>query len=208
MNRRHAPARFALLAALALGAPRAPARPQAGGAVRPPSLARAAAKPSAATAATWKLRRTLTGHEGAVYSASFFPGGARVVTSGDDGRIRVWEVATGLLLRTAEGPGGSVSDVAVSPDGRLVAACTDGGGAKVELRDARTLRVLRTLSGHEEGVFEVVFSPDGRLLASGGRDKVIRVWDVRTGKLLRRLEGHDDAVTALAFAPDGRRLAS
>jgi WD40 repeat protein len=151
----------------------------------------------------------LRGHEGAVYSAAFFPGGARLVSSGDDGRLRVWDVRTGRLLKSVEGTGGTISDTAVSPDGRLIAYCTDGGGTpKVLLIDARTYRTHHTLVGHEEGVFEVVFSPDGHTLASGGRDRVIRLWDVATGKLIRKLVGHDDAVTALAFTPDGRRLAS
>ena len=150
MRRRPDPAALTLLAALALGAPHAPALAQ-GGPGKPPPVLSAPAKPSPATAASWKLRRTLTGHKGAVYSASFFPNGARVVTSGDDGRIRLWDVRTGRLLLTAAGPGGTVSDVAVSPDGRLVASCTDSNESpKVELRDGRTLRVLRTLAGHED----------------------------------------------------------
>lgn len=157
----------------------------------------------------WKLKRTLRGHKGAVYSAAFYPSGTRVATSGDDGLIRVWDVGTGRLLRSVRGPGGTVSDVAVSPDGRLLASCTDSGdGSRVQLLDARTLRPRRSFEAQEEGIFEVVFSPDGRLLASGGRDHVVRLWDVRTGRLLRSLAGHDDAVTALAFTPDGRRLAS
>src|SRR5215211_9038969 len=69
----------------------------------------------APAASSWKLKRTLRGHTGAVYSAAFFPGGERVATSGDDGMVRVWDVATGRLLRSRRGPGGTVSDVAVSP---------------------------------------------------------------------------------------------
>lgn len=165
-------------------------------------------EPAPATG-SWKLKQTLRGHKGAVYSAAFYPGAARVATAGDDGLIRVWDVRTGRLLRSVRGTGGTISDVAVSPDGRLLASCTDSGAdSKVQLLDARTLRPHRTFEAQEEGVFEVVFSPDGRLLASGGRDHVVRLWDVRTGRLLRSLEGHDDAITALAFTPDGRRLAS
>jgi WD40 repeat protein len=211
MGRKTAATAFALLAALGFAADW-PARAQVGDspqAARPAPARRGGAKAlTASTASRWKLKRTLTGHEGAVYSASFFPDGGRVVTSGDDGRVRVWNVRTGRLLHEIEGPGGTVSDVSVSPDGRLIASCTDGEGARVQIWDAADYRLRRTLKGHEEGVFEVAFSPDGRLLASGGRDKVIRLWNVATGRMLRKLEGHDDAVTSLAFTPDGRRLAS
>jgi len=211
MGRKTTAACLATLAALAFAAgsgahARGDEAPHA--ASRVPARGQAQKALTASNASRWKLKRTLTGHQGAVYSASFFPDGGRVVTSGDDGRVRVWNVRTGRLLHEIEGPGGTVSDVAVSPDGRLIASCTDGDGARVQIWDAADYRLRRTLQGHEEGVFEVVFSPDGRLLASGGRDKVVRLWNVATGRLVRKLEGHDDAVTSLAFAPDGRRLAS
>jgi WD40 repeat protein len=210
---------LALTAALAVTNASVDARAQGGAGRRPPTPSDAPAQKSPAdparkdgpvpAAGSWRLKRTLRGHKGAVYSAAFYPGGTRVATSGDDGYVRVWDVRTGRLLRSARVTQGTVSDVAVSPDGRLLASCTDSGeGSLVQLRDARTLRPRRTFGAQEDGVFEVVFSPDGRLLASGGRDHVVRLWDVRTGRLVRSLTGHDDAVTALAFTPDGRKLAS
>lgn len=208
------PCRLALALAAALfltlsnGLSAPAARAQGGPGKPPPVLADPAPK-TAPAPSNWRLKRTLRGHEGAVYSAAFFPGGARVVSSGDDGKIRVWDVRTGRLLSSEEGPGGTISDVAVSPDGRLLASCTDSSkGSLVQLRDARTLVLRRTFEAQEDGVFEVVFSPDGRLLASGGRDKVVKLWEVSTGRLVHSLVGHDAAVTALAFTPDSRTLAS
>src|SRR3954470_16516252 len=46
-------------------------------------------------AGSWRLKRTLRGHKGAVYSAAFYPKGTRVATSGDDGYVRVWDVRAG-----------------------------------------------------------------------------------------------------------------
>jgi WD40 repeat protein len=63
-------------------------------------------------------------------------------------------------------------------------------------------------SGHSGKVLALSFSPDGRWLASGGRDKTVKLWETATGREVRTLIGHKNVVYALAFSPDGRLLAS
>ena len=70
------------------------------------------------------------------------------------------------------------------------------------------VKLLRTLRGHEGVVFSVAFDPQGRTLASGSRDKKVKLWDVPSGKLLRTIEGHWGGVHNVAFDPQGETLAS
>ena len=53
-----------------------------------------------------------------------------------------------------------------------------------------------------------MFSPDGRTVASGSRDKTVRLLDAVTGEHLHTLTGHTGWVEGLAFSPDGSVLAS
>ncbi|KAG2010503.1 vegetative incompatibility protein HET-E-1 [Coprinopsis cinerea AmutBmut pab1-1] len=59
------------------------------------------------------------------------------------------------------------------------------------------------------GVDCVAFSPDGKLLASGCRDRTIRLRNPQTGEALGEpLRGHSGRVNSVAFSPDGTLLAS
>jgi RNA polymerase sigma factor (sigma-70 family) len=139
------------------------------------------------------------------------PDGGTLIAFGDYA-IRFWEVATGKLLRTKE-IGGWVTSLAVSPDGKLLAAghpserVADSG--RVKVWDIAADRLVHTFvrKGHEPSA--VAFSPDGKLLAAGYRHHgAIRFWDLATGKEARVLTGHPEGIRSLAFSPDGARLAS
>ena len=107
--------------------------------------------------------------------------------------MRLWSIAGHQL--------GAI-DLAVSPDGKLVA--TAGLDDVVRVWNAADGLPVHELRGHGNQVRAVVFSPDGTRIVSGGADRTAFVWDAASGALLDRLTGNTDEVSRVAVAADGR----
>jgi WD40 repeat protein len=158
------------------------------------------------------MARQPAGHEDEAWSVAFAPDGLIVATGSDDSKpdptVKLWDSATGRLLRAWLGGDGTVSSLAFAPDGRLLASGHLASSANVRIWDAAAGRLLATLEGHTDRVRGVAFSPDGRLLASASSDGTVRLWDAASRRQREVLTGHGDTVHAVAFSPDGQTLAS
>jgi WD40 repeat protein len=166
--------------------------------------------------ATGKEAAPFKGAPAPVASLAFTPDSRRLVSSGaSDPAIKAWDVAGGKLLFEVRHNSNPNSSVAVSSDGKLIAAPgRDHAAADPTVKiwevdwDAKTYKERHILRGHAGYVWKVAFSPDSRYLASGSWDSTVKIWDVKTGRELQTLRGHAGFIYGLAFSPDGRRLAS
>ena len=66
----------------------------------------------------------------------------------------------------------------------------------------------RLTSGHRGPIRAVAVSPDERLIATGGADRVVKIWEAHSGREQATLVRHNGAVNSLAFSPDRTWLAS
>jgi WD40 repeat protein len=147
------------------------------------------------------------------YFVAFSPDGSRLVTGRGHG-FSVWSAETGELRTvTPDDYGGSLR-VAVSPDGRLVAAV----GSSVRLWELATLEMLPPWEGNRWATRCLAFSPDGKTLAcghsiprtaqGGSKATAITLWDVAKGQPRAHLHGPGAVADSMAYSPDGRLLAA
>ena len=142
----------------------------------------------------------------AVRSLEFSAAGDLLISAQADGNVHLWNPVTGLSAGAAIASGEpgpqQLNDLALSPDGKWLAAGGTDAATYLWRLDALKQPPER-LAGSGSSVFSMAFSPDSQLLASAGWDGMIQLW--KTSNLQTEPEvllGHQAAVRALAFSPD------
>lgn len=98
-----------------------------------------------------------------------------------------------------------------SRDGRLIyGADTLDSILVVDVEKRQVAKTWKALDddASDVGVLGLSLSRDGKRLASGGRDKKVKIWDAETGKLVKSFDGHEEQVLSVALSPDGKYVAS
>jgi WD40 repeat protein len=133
----------------------------------------------------------------------------RLVAAGVGKTVVVYLARTGKQLRVLTGHDDTVTGVAFSPDGKLLASSSRDHDAR--LWDTKTLRLVKLLRRHTAFVSGVAFSPDGRWLATAGPLKA-GVWAARESDLPRSFlqfaRGNTTPITSVAFSPTRWELAT
>jgi WD40 repeat protein len=155
--------------------------------------------------ATGRLLVQFGRQPGGVTRLALSPDGKTLASLGVDGSVDLWEALTGTFcrrVRPSDLAPPNAFGAAFSPDGTMLAVCTD----EVELWDVARAKLIRRFGKTQFGRTSVAFA-DNRLLATASNwcDRV-QLWEVPSGRLLARLEG--SACDNLALASGDQTLAA
>lgn len=153
----------------------------------------------------------LSGHTDTVSSLAFSADGTFLASGGMDGRVKVWEVASGRCAQTLEGPGDAVEWVQWHPKGGVLLAGAADFTAWMWL--AATGACMQVFSGHSGPVTCGSFTPDGKGVVTGGGegDASLRLWNPKTGECTLTVQGHPyhtGGLTCLDVHPDSTAVVS
>ncbi|MBD2611882.1 MAG: trypsin-like peptidase domain-containing protein [Nostoc sp. ZfuVER08] len=175
--------------------------------------------PSVKPAAQFSLVKTLIGHsqkvimnygisypEGAVNSVAISADGKTLASGSDDKTIKIWNIATGQVIRTLNGGSNWVTSVAFSPNGKTLVSVSRHTIKIWNVTTGQEIRTLNNGNSASDSVYSIAFSPDGRTLASSGH--TIKIWNLITGRIIHTLNGHSHLVLSVVMSPDSKTLVS
>ena len=146
--------------------------------------------------------------KGTLTDCVYLPDGNRLAVLSSIG-VWIYDVRTGEALDLITEP--FTEDMRLSPDGKTLAAASDGS---IYLWDLQARKLRSVLVGDTHRIGSLTFSPTRETVAGGTWDNTVQLWNLETGKLLKTLIGHRDLNTRsmsigfITYSNDGKMLAS
>jgi WD40 repeat protein len=153
--------------------------------------------------ASWTLVRSIETEGVSIISVNFSPSGKLLVIGPFGGAIGLWDVASGLQVRSFKGVFGKAF---LSPD----AAALVSVATTIDMWDTAangSLKSRRSLAGRVDDVESATIDQRGNLVASIA-GSTIHLWDLKTGRHIASLKGSSTGgYPVVRFSPDGSVLA-
>lgn len=126
-----------------------------------------------------------------------------LATGSSDWTARLWDVQRGACVRVFIGHQGTLSTLAISPDGKYLASA--GEDLAINLWDLGSGKRIKKMTGHNASVYSLAFSAESSMLVSGGADWTVRCWDVKGagGQAKPRENGMDESSGLRAEEEEG-----
>ena len=122
--------------------------------------------------------------------------------------MKHWNPQTGERLYTLSDAIDGINSIAISPDGKQVAAGGIDKTIRIWALGANAGELRNTLIAHEDVILQVAWSPDGATLLSASADRTINFFDSSDLTERKSIPNQPDWVLALRFAAGGKRFAA
>lgn len=158
----------------------------------------------------WQAKSYLmnqTGHYERMSCVDYSPDSAFLATGSQDGKVKIWNPATGFCTITFSEHTAAITGVAVAQSAKAVLSSSLDG--TVRAFDVIRYRNFRTFTAPHPVQFScLAVDPTSELVAAGSQDQFdAYVWAIGTGKVLEQLTGHEAPISSIGFGQSaGRNL--
>ncbi|VVA27074.1 Hypothetical predicted protein [Prunus dulcis] len=160
---------------------------------------------SSSSTPTISAAQTFEGHSQGVSDLAFSADSRFMVSASDDKTLRLWDVATGQVIKTLHGHTNYVFCANFNPQSNMIVS--GSFDETVRIWDVKTGKCLKVLPAHSDPVTAVDFNRDGSIIVSSSYDGLCRTWDASTGHCTKTLiDDENPPVSFVKFAPNGKYI--
>jgi WD40 repeat protein len=151
-----------------------------------------------------KPQATLRGHNGAVQAMVFSPDGTLLVSGGNDGTLRLWDLEEAQQVAVQRREDGGILSVNFSQDGSLLVTVAEN--QVVRIWSMPEGREVITLDQFLAPVTYATFTPDTGKLICGYGDGHLEIIQIDDGVILFNAPGHSYEVNQILLSSDGTHV--
>lgn len=148
---------------------------------------------------------TFLGHHTVVRALAWSPDSSKLVSTGEDGRVSIWNIAHGRAIWDQRVHRKAGQAVAWSPDGRYILSA--GKDKTIKAIEFGIFKET-VCQEHDAGVNGLSWSPDSAYFASASDDGRVCLWSAPSWRHFFNYRQHSNWVSTVAWSPDGAYLAS
>jgi WD40 repeat protein len=158
---------------------------------------------------------------------TFSPDNQVLACDGSGKSLRLYDVSSGACLQSFRGHQGAITSIAFAPPSSTTLSFSNRQQLLASGSTDSTVRIwnhrstasgstsstdgqdeeLAVLNGHLGAIYSIAISSDGRFLASGGTDRILRVWNLdkimnntQKDDFCQGLKGHEMTIVEVAFS--------
>jgi len=145
------------------------------------------------------------GHRDMINMVKYSLDGTYVFTAGEDGVIKMWDVNTGIDVKSFTGHESGVKCMEISSDGnRMISGDATGNILVWDIEGMQS--PVKRISAHSDAVNVIKYLPSQSSFLSGSSDKFIKQWNSHEYSLMKTFEGITGEVKSIGISPDGQRM--
>ncbi len=146
--------------------------------------------------------RRLEGHEGRVLDLTMGAEGKSFISSGADGTLRSWDLASGEEIgELVSNEGRRVFSIDLDTD--RLSILSSGENRRLEIRESSRSAAPIETYWEPEASLSALFCDEGKMILSAGLDGLLRLWNRETGRLRWRLDSSQGRLYKVAVSRDG-----